>query len=148
MMRRLTMFSVVVAVALSMVGGVIGQERGHSVVQDQFHYKIAAEGNGPQIDFHFSGPDGFFTMMVDDKLVKGAAYSAQAVNESVQVLADGNRIVRRTVSTIYRDSDGRTRREESGKPGDDQVRTIFINDPVAGTQYILDTGKKIAFSKL
>ena len=42
--------------------------------------------------------------------VTGAPYSAEAVNESIQVLQDGNRIVSRTSTKIYRDSEGRERR--------------------------------------
>ena len=49
--------------------------------------------------------------LVDGKVVKGAPYSAQAVTETTQVLPDGNRINRKNVSTIARDSEGRTRRE-------------------------------------
>src|SRR5262249_53311348 len=45
--------------------------------------------------------------------VKGAPYSAEAVNESTQVLADGTRIVNHSSSVIYRDSEGRERREET-----------------------------------
>src|SRR5689334_22124801 len=64
--------------------------------------------------------------------VKGAPYSAESVNESVQTLADGNRIVQRTSAMQYRDSDGRERREETSAMG-----AVFITDPVAGTRYTL-----------
>jgi hypothetical protein len=78
------------------------------------------------------------------KVVKGAPYSAQAVTESVQMLADGNRIVHKTTASVYRDSEGRTRRDVSvGNIGPyavagDPAQTIFINDPVANVNYILD----------
>src|SRR5579863_9747419 len=49
--------------------------------------------------------------------VKGAPYSAEAVNETVQTLADGNRIIQRTSAMQYRDSDGRERREETSAMG-------------------------------
>src|SRR5262245_7691849 len=53
--------------------------------------------------------------------VKGAPYSASAATEIVQVLIDGNRIVRTTQGAVYRDSLGRTRREQAvaavGSPG-------------------------------
>src|SRR5262249_23148104 len=52
-------------------------------------------------------------MSFDGKLVKGAPYSAQVLTESVQTLADGNRIVRRSNAAVYRDSEGRTRREQT-----------------------------------
>ncbi|HEY3138826.1 MAG TPA: hypothetical protein VGL29_22580 [Blastocatellia bacterium] len=83
-------------------------------------------------------------MSFDGKTVKGAPYSAQAVSESVQTLADGNRIVRRNTASVYRDSEGRTRREQSlnavgaYSAGGDQPQLILINDPVAGVNYILD----------
>jgi len=48
---------------------------------------------------------------VPGKVVTGAPYSAQAVTETTQALADGNRIHRATTSQMYRDSEGRTRRE-------------------------------------
>jgi len=89
-------------------------------------------------------------MGIDGKLVKGAPYSAQATNESVQTLVGGNRIVRHNTSTVYRDSEGRTRRDQTisvvgnfaaaGEP----AQTTFINDPVAGVNYILDAKNKTA----
>ncbi len=89
-------------------------------------------------------------MNSDGKVVKGAPYSAQAVTETTQTLSDGNRIINKSTATIYRDSEGRTRREQtlrvigpfaaSGEP----PQTIFINDPVAGVNYALDTRTKTA----
>ncbi len=89
-------------------------------------------------------------MSIDGKLVKGAPYSAQATNESVQTLANGNRIVRQNTSSVYRDSEGRTRRDQTisvvggyaaaGEP----AQTTFINDPVAGVNYILDAKNRTA----
>jgi hypothetical protein len=63
--------------------------------------------------------------------VKGAPYSAEEVNETTQTLADGTRIHRETRTTVYRDSEGRTRRETPDN--------ITIADPVANVTYILDT---------
>ncbi|HWS53088.1 MAG TPA: hypothetical protein VN228_03140 [Pyrinomonadaceae bacterium] len=84
------------------------------------------------------------------KVVKGAPYSAQAVTETVQTLADGNRIVRKNSANVYRDSEGRTRREQSLShvgpfaTAGDAAQTTFINDPVAGVHYILDPRGKTA----
>jgi hypothetical protein len=64
--------------------------------------------------------------------VKGAPYSAEAVNETIQTLADGNRIVQRSSAMQYRDSEGRERREETSSMG-----AIFITDPVAGVRFTL-----------
>lgn len=80
----------------------------------------------------------------DSKVVKGAPYSAEATTETIQTLSDGNRIIRKNSATIYRDSEGRTRREQTlGAIGHwtaagDPQKTIFINDPVARVNYSLD----------
>jgi hypothetical protein len=74
--------------------------------------------------------------------VKGAPYSGEEVNENTQVLADGTRIHRENRTTVYRDSEGRTRRETPDN--------ITITDPVANVTYLLDpktmTGSKLAMS--
>src|ERR687885_1082443 len=48
----------------------------------------------------------------DGKVVKGAPYSAQAITETTRTLADGNKIRNKTTASIYRDGEGRTRREQ------------------------------------
>ena len=48
----------------------------------------------------------------DAEPVVGAPYSAEAVTDVVQALADGNRIVRQNKSQVARDGQGRTRREQ------------------------------------
>ncbi len=89
-------------------------------------------------------------MSFDHKVVKGAPYSAEGVTESVQTLADGNRIVRKQSSQIYRDGEGRTRREYTisalGPWGtqEDPPRTVSINDPVAKVSYTLDPRTRTA----
>jgi len=95
----------------------------------------------------FSGFEDSF----DSKVVTGAPYSADAVTERTQVLADGNRIAQKTAGHVYRDNQGRTRREQTigaigpwGTP-DDFPPMISINDPVAGVGYMLDERSKIAF---
>lgn len=91
-----------------------------------------------------------FEMFNNGKIVKGAPYSATAVTESVQTLADGTRISHKKTDTIYRDGEGRTRRELTfdrvgpfRMEGEPQQLT-FINDAVAGTQIILDQTKQTA----
>ena len=100
------------------------------------------------------GGDGYVfvasEMSFDRKLVKGAPYSAVAITESVQTLADGNRLVHKSSASIYRDSEGRTRRDQVlAKIGPyasagDTPQTIFINDPVAQVNYILEPGSRTA----
>ena len=89
-------------------------------------------------------------MSFDGKVVKGAPYSAQAVTESTQTLSDGNRIVNKSTTSIYRDSEGRTRRELTLRGvgifagGGEPPQTILINDPVAGVTYTLDSRSHVA----
>jgi hypothetical protein len=93
-------------------------------------------------------------MRFDGKVVKGAPYSATAITESAQTLSNGARITHKTTASIYRDSEGRTRREMTldrvgpFATADEPAQLIFINDPVAGVHYILDqrshTARKMA----
>lgn len=81
--------------------------------------------------------------------VQGAPYSATVIHESVQSLADGNRIVQKTTGTTARDSQGRTRNDTAlpmignmsaaGAP-----HLVFIVDPVAQTSYTLNLDEKTA----
>jgi hypothetical protein len=80
--------------------------------------------------------------VVQSKTTTGAPYSAETTTESVQVLADGNRIVKRTVTRVYRDTDGRTRTEMIGDNG--MIEKITISDPVAGTTWTLDPQSRTA----
>ena len=68
--------------------------------------------------------------------VKGAPYSAEGTTESTQVLADGTHIHHQESYTIYRDGEGRIRRES----GDE----AWISDPVASETYVLDTKQQTA----
>src|SRR4030095_13179463 len=70
--------------------------------------------------------------------------------ESTQVLADENRITRKSTSSVARDGEGRTRREQSlpaigpwAASGEAPVM-IFIDDPVAGAHYVLNSKDKTA----
>jgi hypothetical protein len=73
--------------------------------------------------------------------IKGAPYSADVITESVQMLPDGNRISRRTTGRVYRDGEGRVRREENRA---DSSVGAFIIDSVAGVSYALDSTSRIA----
>jgi hypothetical protein len=77
-----------------------------------------------------------------EKAVKGAPYSAETITENSQTLADGNRIDRKTTGRIYRDGEGRTRREEDRRDG---TVAVSIVDPVAGTSYSLDPSTRTAW---
>src|SRR5262245_27328634 len=82
--------------------------------------------------------------VVPGGVVKDKPYSADSITESTQILADGNRITHKNQARVYRDSQGRTRREQTmGSLGvlqapSDPITMITIHDPVAGTTYFLD----------
>jgi hypothetical protein len=82
-------------------------------------------------------------MALEAKITRGAPYSAEAMTETTQVLADGNRINRKSVTRIYRDSDGRTRREEMDDTG--SVVSVSIVDPVAHVSYVLNPASRTAY---
>jgi hypothetical protein len=80
----------------------------------------------------------------DSKVVKGVPFSADTLTEFTQTLGNGQRIYRKSTASLYRDSEGRTRREQTidaiGPFAAAGVahQTILINDPVSGVNYTLD----------
>jgi hypothetical protein len=81
-------------------------------------------------------------MPLEARTQTGAPYSAEVVTDHTQSLADGNRIVEHSTGRVYRDKEGRVRREEdraSGSP------SISIVDPVAGVSYSLDPDTRVAW---
>ena len=83
--------------------------------------------------------------------VLGAPYTATITNESVQILADGNRITQSSNGTTARDSQGRTRQDAPLPPignmaAADAPHFVFINDPVTGKTYTLNLTEKTARS--
>ena len=94
---------------------------------------------------------------LEASILKGAPYAAETANDSIQVLADGNRIVRHSTGRVYRDSEGRVRREEDansrGAVGPDRPvvvggPSISISDPVSGVSYTLDPANHVAWKTL
>ncbi len=82
--------------------------------------------------------------------VKNAPFSADAVSESVQTLADGNRIVRSSSSKLFRNSEGRFRREMTSGSGGmlgslyAYGQAVTLLDPVGGFRYAIDSNLKTA----
>jgi hypothetical protein len=75
--------------------------------------------------------------------IKNAPFSADVITETTQTLADGNHIHQTVTSKVYRDSEGRTRRELAVNlnglaPNTSMQQMVFINDPVAGITYSLN----------
>jgi len=116
---------------------------------------VSAFAQGP--GRHMGPPPGDFAMLraefgVSNKLVTGAPYSAQAVTQFTQTLANGDHIQRTTTASVARDSQGRTRTDRSiaavgalAASGGEH-RAIVIHDPVAGMSYALDPASHTARS--
>jgi hypothetical protein len=105
---------------------------------------VSAQKASSDFTFTFDGVGigAGFRVPVEARVVKGAPYSAEIINESIQTLGDGNRIVQRSTTRIYRDSEGRVRREEdrpSGSPA------ISITDPVRRVSFSLDAESRTAW---
>jgi hypothetical protein len=131
-----------IAVVLTTASGAHGQVKG------------AAQGGGGR-GVVLALPGGGFKVTESAPLevtpVKNAAFLAEAVTEFTQILGDGNRIEHRYVSSIARDSRGRTRREEQiallgplASAGT-APRLVTILDPDSGVTYTLDEDQQIAF---
>lgn len=138
--------SMIIACLLALPSGVSAQDR-----------RVERPRGGPERggpDFGPRGPDspppsepGFrfisSEMRPDGKVVKGAPYWAEVVTESTQTLGNGTKLTRKTTALVYRDREGRTRREQSAAPvgpfatAGDAPNLIFISDPVAGVSYTL-----------
>ncbi len=105
------------------------------------HYEGAGAGTYAFISSEFS---------FNGKVVNGAPYSAEAVTETSQTLSDGNRIQRTVSSQVYRDSQGRTRQEQSLGPLGPWAadgpghRIVTIHDPVVGETLTLDPEARTA----
>src|SRR5271165_3539040 len=102
---------------------------------------------------HGPGPGGPGGMMHDEigegKVVTGVPMSADLVVTRDTTLADGNHIHTQTQTKVYRDADGRVRREigfELNTPttGAAKRSMIIITDPVAGKRYVLNPQNKTA----
>jgi hypothetical protein len=109
---------------------------------------------GGNVMYQSAGPAGAIAWGSFEKgptaPVKGAPYSATMNNESIQTLADGNRIVQTNTGTIARDSRGRSR-QDAALPAIGNLSAasaphlVFIQDPVAGTSYTLNLTDKTAW---
>lgn len=103
----------------------------------------------------FGGEPGTFSLIAGQAgfgmvAVAGAPYSAQAVTETSRVLGDGTRIQQKNTVAMYRDSEGRTRREQTldgigpWRSATGTVTVVFIHDPVAKEMYTLNPADKTA----
>ncbi len=125
-----------VSLTLLLTAGAFAQE------PTEKRFTVIAEGK-PQVEVAKPISSQFSFVM---KTVKGAPYSAIAEAETIQMLTDGNHIRNKTVTTIYRDSEGRSRRETAGKtPG--VPAEVFVSDPVTGANFTLYPEQRMAMKK-
>ena len=107
---------------------------------------LVGGGSGRMQTLSFVTPDTNF----DESLVKGAPFSAESTTEHVQLLGDGNRMVRKSSAKLYRDALGRTRREHEitrgrgAAPDGQPARLIVINNPLTQVNFIIETHNNIA----
>jgi hypothetical protein len=116
----------------------------------------AARAQGPGGPHHggpgFGGPMELmgFEGGHDGKVVKGAPFTASATSETTETLSDGTVIHRTAQLTLYRDSQGRSRRELTASgfgplaASGAQKTMVMISDPVAGFHYMLNSEEKTA----
>ncbi len=130
--RSLTVFLVVAAAPATFLSTTLWGQAEQLAYE---HFEGAGAGTYAFISSEFS---------FNGKVVTGAPYSAEAVTEISQTLSDGNRIRRTVSSQVYRDSQGRTRQEQSlGALGPwaadgPEHQIITIHDPVVGETVTLD----------
>lgn len=134
--------TVSLALALQASGQQLKRRSGELVehkVQDRMVFTGTAVGGGLMHTIEFRGT-----------LKKGAPYAAESVTETVQVLADGNRIVNKQAGKEYRDSEGRMRHDSTIQPagpwvgGGKTSMMSMIDDPVSGEHITLNHDEKTA----
>jgi hypothetical protein len=135
-MNRKWIFSAVTAATLTVACALVAQEP-------------PAEAPPPPPAFGHGGPMGGrmeilgFREMHPGKVVTGAPYSAVSVTETTQTLADGTSINRKIQANVFRDSQGRMRKEITLPAigplaaGGQTKSFVLIHDPVAGATYEL-----------
>ena len=122
----------------------ISGSEGHAHYFTDRRVMVAAAGENHTFEFVAPGYSAVRSV------VKGAPYSAEAITEMKQTLSDGNRIIRKNTASVYRDSEGRTRREQKlGAIGPwaaqgEAAEMIFIHDPVADVHYVLSPADRTA----
>ena len=88
---------------------------------------------------NFAGQD-VFRGQFQGKVVTNEPYSGVGVSALQRTLSDGNVINEASCVKVYRDSSGRTRREETRNSSTCSAtpQTILISDPVAAVEYVIN----------
>jgi hypothetical protein len=149
-MNRRRIGTVILGSALLLCAGIAGAQQAPPPPPPHDAMQAGPEGNFLPPPFGERMELLGFAGMHGGKVVTGAPFSAVAISETTQTLADGNHILRKTQTNLFRDSQGRVRKEmtlsgfgllaTSGQP----KSFVVINDPVAGTNFILHPDQKTA----
>ena len=126
-MKKKQTLSIYIMCAVLAVGAAIFAQ-GMTWPQDKRELKESAERLSRSMELS----EGFEHFA--DKQIKGAPFSAQVVIEDTQTLANGSHISRKATGGLYRDGEGRTRRE---MPREGATEIVLIEDPVASVNYQL-----------
>lgn len=84
------------------------------------------------------------------RIIKSSPFFAQAIIENTQVLANGARISHKDTGTVYRDGEGRLRRDvKLNRVGPfaldgEELTMVFINDPVSGEHIAMNPRDRVA----
>jgi hypothetical protein len=113
---------------------------------------VQAQRHGPDGPPPFGAPMELmgFEGMHGGAVVKGAPFSATATSETTSTLQDGSVLHRTSQVSMYRDSQGRSRREATFTgfgpltASGAAKKMVMISDPVAGVHIMLDDQQKVA----
>jgi hypothetical protein len=105
---------------------------------------------------HGPAPDGMMGFLgveagLGGKTITGDPFTASFTQSSTETLQDGNQIQHSSSGSLARDSSGRTRRDvvlpgagPLAASGGTPPHLVFIHDPVAQMDYVLDLDRKTA----
>ena len=113
------------------------------IAEERTSFRWDMFASAGDIDFDFDADHPSFAFIAREfgstrEIVKNAPYQAEVVNEVIQTLSDGNRIVRRTSTSVARDGYGRTRQEKQNGG------TVYVFDPIDNKSYALNPERRTA----
>lgn len=137
---------------LLFTGALLAALTGFAVAQDEAAPPPPSPGPGMHtMIMHGPGLGGgfFHEEIGDGKVVTGQPVTVELTTTRDQSLSDGNTLHTQNTTTIYRDSQGRVRREvefELNTPATGAAKhtMVIITDPVAGKRYMLNPQRKVA----
>ena len=140
-MNGMRSIAAAVAAQLALLGVAGAQEPSSSPQADTVF--VIANGAAPLMPFGGRVDVVASSGSVMGEVIENKPYSAESITESTQMLADGNRITATNRARVYRDSGGRTRREQQLDAvgvwqANVPMSMVTINDPVRNVTYFLD----------